>query len=235
MEYEINDISELESRHSSPDTTDSLGIYISLDSVTDEILKRFCREANIAYIKDHETAIEILRVTAKNNLAEKSYQPYHNEGDEDEHLGPFVNNFTPINKPRSRTPIEDPEDDPKDALAPLGVHVSRSLIDWTAPSISAAAIRRECVARKPSIYVPAKLLARKVKAEYGPILMELDRNARDNIPRLGRQRSLPPKKRKAETQSPKEIISVRHNLVTRQRTRQNMESRRRKKMWKVII
>lgn len=229
MEYEISDISELESRHSSPDTTDSLGIYISLDSVTDKTLKRFCSEANIAYIKDRETTIEILRVTAKNNLAEKSYQPYHNENDDDEHLGPYANNFTPINKPRSRNPIEDPEDDPKDALAPLGVHIPRSLIDWTAPNISAAAIRRECVARKPSIHVPAKLLARKVKTEYGPILMELDRNPRDNIPRLERQRSLSPKKRKAETQSQKEIIPVRHNLVTRQRTRQNMGSRRRKK------
>lgn len=216
MERESSsDVPGLPSKESSPAMLDDLGINVTLNTVSDETLQRFCREAGIAYTNDRETTIENLRATAKSKMPEKTYQPYDNEeeeDDDDEHLEqePSVNSFTPVNKRRSKILIEDPEDESENDASPHpGAEGPDPVVDWTASNMSAAAIRRECAAREPPIRIPSKLVAKEVKAQYGPILMEQDKNERDSIPRLGRQRSLSPLGPNAQMQIRKKTYHVR--------------------------
>jgi hypothetical protein len=118
----------------------------------------------------------------------EAYEPYHkdeiieDEEKEDEHEEVVENVFTPINKPRSKVPIVDSDNtkgEPRRTL-PQSPEIlsSTPLIDWMSPKVSAAAIRRECASRVPSIHIPSRLLAKEVKSKYGSILMELDKEQR---------------------------------------------------------
>jgi hypothetical protein len=164
-----------------------------------------------------------------------AYQPYNkteNAGKESELQEAYVNTFTPINKPKSKLPIMDSNDIGDGSRHPVPYSPGASgpqgpppIIDWTASGISAAAIRRECGARVPPIYIPSRLHVNVIKSKYGPMLMELDKEKGGANPVLGRKRSLSPKEMNEEMQKHKETFRVRDytNALQSQEARGNEE------------
>lgn len=189
---------------------------VNLNLLSDDTLRRFCGDANIKYTDDRERNIENLRSKAKKTLSKKTYQSYNKDDDQNEdskHQEAYVNTFTPINKPKSKLPIMDSDDIGEESRHALpqspGTHGPPPIIDWTASGISATAIRRECGARVPPIYVPSRLHASEIKSKYGPMLMDLDKERGDANLVRGRRRSLSPRGLNEEMQTHKEKFHVR--------------------------
>ena len=167
----------------SDDLTDAEGqANIDLNQLSETEIKGLCKAKGIDDTGNREQNIELLRLKAKEEMAQKTLIPHTRDESEEEESaygGEFVNVFVAVNGSGPKPIIADSnssEDSPRHAL-PLSpeVHSSEPIIDWLSPKASAAAIRRECASRIPRIQIPARMLAKEVKDIYGPMLMELQK------------------------------------------------------------
>lgn len=178
---------------------------ISLDLVSDETLRRFCNEANIAYRNNRCENIENLRTFARDTMPSRTHQSYKNgEGPKAEEEGSYVNHFTPVNKIKLNSPIVIPEETrriPGDAPSPL--------IDWAARDTPIVAIQREYTARNLPMETPLHISEPDIRSRYGKMLTELDRMEKGDDPVVGRERSLSPQEMSNETKQHKDTFRVR--------------------------
>jgi hypothetical protein len=178
---------------------------IHLNLVCDEHLRQLCRDANLEDTGDRERNIEALRRYANDDMETHiivSYTADECDQMETGYGAGVLNDFTPINRPRIKVPVGDShgvESAPRHALpdSPESLYQS-PLIDWLAPGISAAEIRRECASRMPPIHIATRLLAAEVKSKYGAMLTRLDKEKSDSLPEHGSKHS-PPDKEVPET------------------------------------
>jgi len=172
----------------SADMTDTEGtLQAVLDLLSTKMIRRICHALSIKDAGDRAQNIIHLKLLTKDELARRTIRPiYESEiGDVESVHGaslPKDPNASIVNELIHNTTDSDGnEDSPRHALprSPK-TKTSKPTVNWLSPTISAAAIRRECASRIPIIRIPTRMLAKEVKAKYGPMLMQLNKGKRQN-------------------------------------------------------
>lgn len=153
-----------------------------LNPISDEDLVESSHDTNMEDVGGSEEDIDSATEIAEDDLPEQVYNPHEpdtSEGGKVERAAAILNSFTSINKGTKRKATIDSDDmekTPRRALprSPELPGPAPPLVDWLAPKISAAQIRRECGARIPPIHIPNRMLAKEVKSKYGTMLLDLD-------------------------------------------------------------
>ncbi|PSS12242.1 hypothetical protein M430DRAFT_270116 [Amorphotheca resinae ATCC 22711] len=141
-------------------------LSLNLNLVSDEHIRQLCRDKELSSTGDRERDIERLRECEK---IEKEQQLQNHMGE----VMCIKEATTRMLSVGSSTMGSDSGDRGQEEEEEM------EEIDWMAPEVSAAEIRKECLARTPKIHIPRRVLAAEVKATFGAMLMDLDRLERE--------------------------------------------------------
>jgi hypothetical protein len=172
----------------SADMTDTEGtLQAVLDLLSTKMIRRICRALSLKDAGNRAQNIIHLKLLTKGELTRRTIRPIyeseigdvesvHGAGLPNDHNASIVNGLI-----HNTTDSDGNEDSPRHALprSPK-TKPSKPTVNWLSPTISAAAIRRECASRIPIIQIPTRMLAKEVKAKYGPMLMQLNKGKRQN-------------------------------------------------------